>query len=122
MCGALLADDKAVFCDECNKKLGNKNTTFNKMENLLIDSNPPQKKMITETKCTCSACGNVFYYGKIDKYGQGCLMAEKNCVAGSCPCFLPLAFLGNEQFKDFNKCPKCGSKAIKKEQITHEVV
>ncbi len=39
----------------------------------------------------------------------------------SCCTGCPLGCIPKKQTKDFNKCEQCGSKAIKKEVITHEV-
>jgi len=79
-------------------------------------------KEISETKCTCEACGNVWFYGKSDE------IAEKNkkianvgkamaCCGG---CF-PALLIKDKEVIDLNKCPKCGSRAVKKEIVTHSV-
>lgn len=88
-------------------------------------------KKIKETKCTCSACGNVWYYGKqetiqnkadrISNFGKQISNAGSDMAC--CSGCLPAAFIPKEQLKsvnDLNKCPKCNSVAIKKEIITHE--
>ena len=88
-------------------------------------------KGITETKCTCLACGNIWYYGKgeyLQNIGQNMINSANRhgnaandllCCAG---CW-PAAFLPKNQevpVKDLNKCPKCNSMAIKKETVTHD--
>jgi hypothetical protein len=75
-------------------------------------------KKVTETRCTCQACGNVWHYGAaeaFENFGNAMSDAGKACT---CPC----CCMGSKKTtKDLNKCPKCGSKANKKEQITHEI-
>ena len=95
--------------------------TFNKIETL-PKRNSIAPKRIQETRCTCSACGKVWYYGKTDVYNNFSKQlrnAGKNISGVSCCCW-PMSYMGREE-TDMGKCPGCGSKAIKKEQITHEV-
>lgn len=89
-------------------------------------------KKITEIKATCKACGNVYYFGKnaemdykfkkIDNFGKSLENAGTDMMCcGGC---LPAAFAPKKQkdaLVDPAKCPKCGSKAITKEKVTHEV-
>ena len=79
-------------------------------------------KIIKETKCTCSSCGNIWYYGKQEKLeSKGAAMENlgKNmmCLSGC----LPAALIPDKKTIDLNKCPKCGSRAIKKEIVQHMV-
>lgn len=89
-------------------------------------------KVIVETKCTCKACGNVWYYDKRDEQmykaeklqeaGNNLSNAGKNmmCCGG---CF-PAAFIPEKntpKIKDLNVCDKCGSKAVEKETVEHHV-
>ena len=95
--------------------------TFNKIETL-PKRNGIAPKRIQETRCTCSACGKVWYYGKTDVYNNFSKQlrnAGKNISGASCCCW-PMSYMSREE-TDMGKCPGCGSKAIKKEQITHEV-
>lgn len=89
-------------------------------------------KKIKETKCTCKACGEVWYYGKqeaIENFGErmkniGNQMSNTGSDMMCCTGCLPAAFLPRKQEKevrDLNQCPKCGSKAVKKEEVVHEV-
>lgn len=87
---------------------------------------------LKETKCTCQACGNVWYYGKgeyLENKGQRMINSANRhgnaandllCCAG---CW-PAAFLPKNQeipVKDLNKCPKCNSSAVKKEEVIHDL-
>ena len=79
-------------------------------------------KKIKETKANCKACAHASFYGKLDAFtnannAMGNLGKSMMCCGGC----LPAVLIPNKKVVDFNKCPKCGSKAIKKETITHEV-
>jgi len=74
-----------------------------------------------ETKCTCQACGNIWYYGKkeaveakltgLNKFGDTLIRIGHGGIAWLIP---------ESGKKDIvNKCPKCNSSAIAKEQIMH---
>ncbi|WP_078429851.1 hypothetical protein [Alkalihalobacterium alkalinitrilicum] len=89
-------------------------------------------KKIKETKCTCKACGNVWYYGKEDvtkNFGEklqnlGNEMSNTGKNMMCCTGCLPALFIPEKNLKevqDLDKCPKCSSKAINKEEIVHEV-
>lgn len=79
-------------------------------------------KEIKETKCTCEACKNVWFYGKTEER-ENAMNALSNagkammCCGG---CF-PSLLIKDKEVRDFSKCPKCGSKAVKKEIVTHQV-
>lgn len=80
------------------------------------------KKQITETKCSCQACGNTWFYGKKEQREN----AAANCsnagkAMACCGGCLPAAFIGDKEVKDLGSCPECGSKAVEQEQITHYV-
>lgn len=80
------------------------------------------KKQVQETRCTCSACGNVWYYGKREVFhNAGNLLSNATKDLYACSCCFPLFFLQGKEVTDVNKCPNCGSRAIQKEQITHDV-
>lgn len=89
-------------------------------------------KKIKETKCTCKACGKVWFYGKeeaMQNLGDkmqnlGNSMSNTGSDMMCCSGCLPAAFLPQKQtkdVKDLSKCPECGSKAIKKEVVVHDV-
>lgn len=89
-------------------------------------------KQIKETKCTCSACDKVWFYGKeeaihnfgkkLENFGNPMSNTGKDMMCcGGC---LPAIFIPSKQEKevrDLNKCPNYGSKAVKKEVVVHDV-
>jgi hypothetical protein len=83
----------------------------------------PKPKTIKETKCTCTACGKVWFFGMKDAV-ENASNALNNfnkqmlCCGG---CFLPSLLMKEREVKDMNKCPQCGSRAIKKESVAHEI-
>jgi DNA-directed RNA polymerase subunit RPC12/RpoP len=109
---------------ENTEKKGNpqdEKISFNKIETL-PKRNGIGPKRIQETRCTCSACGKVWYYGKKDVYNNVSKQirnAGKTISGASCCCW-PMSYMNREE-TDMGKCPSCGSKAVIKEQITHEV-
>ncbi|MFA5792205.1 MAG: hypothetical protein WC884_04215 [Candidatus Paceibacterota bacterium] len=79
-------------------------------------------KEISETKCTCISCSNVWFYGKQDEQEQN---LNKMATVGkgllACSCCLPALLIPDKKIVDLAKCPKCGSKAVKKENVVHHV-
>lgn len=78
-------------------------------------------KQVLEYECTCTRCNKVFYYNS-DEYLKNLsdkllasglsdlslgLLKPKAAVAGS---------LVDAKVKDFDKCPNCGSIALRKEE------
>ncbi|MDD5341468.1 MAG: zinc ribbon domain-containing protein [Patescibacteria group bacterium] len=101
--------DEAIFCRYCKTKFDNTPVAGNIAPN-------NQGKKIQETKCTCQSCGNVWYYGKKDLKEN----ARNNLGCYRLGCY----GAGNVYHKNivnFDKCPKCNSRAIIKEQINYEV-
>jgi len=91
-----------------------------KKQEFLARKNAPKK--ITENRGTCQSCGNIWHYGKEEKW-ENASNAMHN-VSKSMMCCTgcwPAIFLSDKKITDFSKCPKCGSKAVKTEQVTHEV-
>ena len=66
---------------------------------------------VRETRCTCAACGNVWYYGKEEVQKNSAAKMHQVGKAMMCcgGCF------------PVDKCSKCGSKAVRKEIVTHHV-
>jgi predicted nucleic-acid-binding Zn-ribbon protein len=79
-------------------------------------------KWIKETKNTCKACGNVWFYGK-QEVKQQKAAAMQNAGKGMMCCggCLPAALIPDKKVIDLSKCPKCGSKAVVCEKVTHRV-
>lgn len=104
----------------------------NKTDRFSMNSQNQKKRTIKETKCTCQACGNIWYYGKEDSiknvgekmesFGNSLSNTSKDMMCcGGC---VPALFIPEKQekdVKDLNQCQKCGSKAVKKEEVTHVV-
>ena len=87
---------------------------------------------IIETKCTCKACGNVWYFDKRDEDEVKARKRENSANAMSnvgksmmcCGGCFPALFIPDKKtvkVKDLDVCEKCGSKAVEKEQVEHEV-
>jgi predicted nucleic-acid-binding Zn-ribbon protein len=87
---------------------------------------------IREMKCTCQACGNIWYYGKqeieqnrlAETHNAGAALSNCGksmmCCGGCAPAlFIPDA--SRRAVKDLDKCPKCGSAALVKEVVVHRV-
>lgn len=86
-------------------------------------------KEITETKATCKACGNVWFYDHADKtknFTDKMDAVGDELIKNSCCCLLfPLGALfqlaPKKKVVDLNRCPKCSSKAVHKEEVIHTV-
>jgi DNA-directed RNA polymerase subunit RPC12/RpoP len=74
------------------------------------------------TKCICKACNKVWYFGKEEvreKRSNQLHNASKGMMFCS-GCF-PAVLIRDKEVKNLNKCSNCGSKAIIKEKIIHNV-
>lgn len=82
----------------------------------------PAVKEVKETKCTCASCQNIWYYGKLEASQQSANkmsnLSKNLMCCGGC---LPALLIQDKAVIDLDKCPKCGSKAVKKEIVTHHV-
>jgi DNA-directed RNA polymerase subunit RPC12/RpoP len=99
--------------------------------NLVIVEQSPQYfststkkvKIVKETKCTCNTCGNIWYFGKqdtLESFSNAMGNAGKSMMClGGC---LPAIFIPDKKVINLDKCPQCGSRAISKEIVTHEVL
>jgi len=81
-----------------------------------------EHKKIREIKSTCKACGNTWYYGKEEiKEQQQAKMESAGKSLMCCGGCLPALLIPSKKVIDLDKCPKCGSRAIDKEEVVHEV-
>lgn len=89
-------------------------------------------KKIKETKAMCKACGHVWFYGKQEErenkglkmQNAGSEMSNAGKDLMCCGGCLPALFIPEsktKEVKDLNKCSECGSKAVKKEKVVHDV-
>ncbi len=91
-------------------------------QRILEEEKERLKKVIQETKCTCSACGNIWYYGKQEESEQKRNIQNNKAKAmACCTGCLPALLIPSKKITDMDKCPKCGSRAVKKELVSHEV-
>lgn len=79
-------------------------------------------RKIRETKATCGACGNVWHYGKAEQLqSTGAAMQnvgkDMMCLGGCAPA----VFIPEKNAVDLGKCAKCGSRAVTREVVEHEV-
>jgi hypothetical protein len=138
-CVAVTSQGK-VYCKKCFEKMNSKQHTLETVTDPAsqqpINSNSktmeqiPEKfgpsikqgKIIKETKCYCSACGNLWYFGKQDELeSAGNAMSNVGKEMMCCTGCVPAAFLPDKKVIHLDKCPKCGSSAITKEIVTHVV-
>lgn len=89
-----------------------------KMKNKGSDGHQMTKK-ISETRCTCNSCQNVWHYGMKDVLSN-LGAASDNCGNTASPCGC-CGGASKQKIVDLDKCPKCGSRNIKKEKVVHEV-
>ncbi|MCC6290856.1 hypothetical protein IT398_02225 [Candidatus Nomurabacteria bacterium] len=105
---------------------GVRNIKFPSMPRRLTNNEKKElhrNKEVRETKCTCVACDNVWFYGKSDirlenQKKAGNQLKVMACCSG---CWLPAIALPHQRVIDLDKCPKCGSKSVKKEEVVHYV-
>lgn len=92
------------------------------MDSFKLGQKGKEIKEIKETKCTCEACQNIWFYGKVDE--REAFLNKMSNVGKSMSCCggcAPALLIKDKEIKDLNRCPKCGSRAVKKEIITHHV-
>ncbi|MGB7957227.1 MAG: hypothetical protein WCF77_00065 [Minisyncoccia bacterium] len=87
-----------------------------------MQSTETKKKAITETKCTCNQCGNVWYFGKKDKAAAtGAAMANCGKSMMCCGGCAPALLIHDKKVTDLKQCPKCQSRNVKFEEVSYEV-
>jgi hypothetical protein len=94
--------------------------------NLSEETSPQStdKKLVEvrETKCSCSACGNIWYYGKEEvQKNKAAKMHQVGKAMMCCGGCFPALLIPNKEVVNLDKCSKCGSKAVRKEIVTHHV-
>lgn len=82
-----------------------------------------QKVAITETRATCMACGDVWFYGKEE---EDQVRREGGQFLLETACCLPMACCSPtlhrpESTATLTICPKCNSSAIQRDKVTHYV-
>lgn len=80
-------------------------------------------RRVTEKRGTCAACGNTWFFGKLDEMDAlgAQLQNTGKALSVCCSGCLPALFIPDAQAKDPYRCPRCGSKAVKIEQVVHNV-
>lgn len=79
-------------------------------------------RRIRETRATCGACGNVWHYGKADQLqSAGAAMQNAGQAMMCCGGCVPAAWMPQKNVIDLGKCPKCGSRAVTRRIVEHEV-
>jgi predicted RNA-binding Zn-ribbon protein involved in translation (DUF1610 family) len=80
------------------------------------------RRKIKETKCKCKSCGKIWHYGKTEVLNSA---ADNLSTFGKdmmcCTGCMPALFIPDKKVTDLNKCPNCGSKAIYKKEVIHEI-
>jgi len=120
-----MANDKPKTCSNCGKKLTFLNTTKKEYKGGILcakcATKIPESK-ISEIRATCQSCGNIWHYGKSDEVQNiGSAMQQAGKAMMCCTGCVPALLIPTKQVVDYNKCPKCGSKAVKKETVVHEI-
>ena len=111
-CGASLSG-ASNFCINCGSAVA---------DTAKVADVPKSRKKITETRCTCRTCGDVWHYGKSDELeSAGAAMSNLGKSMMCCGGCLPAAVIPEKKVVDLGRCPKCGSRAVSKEQVVHEV-
>lgn|SRR5487761_631555 len=119
-------------CALCGKKLNLLNTSLLKREGGRICSSCAFKtikeeknatpKNIKEIKATCNACGKVWHYGKQDSWNQtASALSNAGKSMMCCTGCVPAIFIKDKKVTDLKKCPACGSRNVKTEEVNYEV-
>jgi predicted RNA-binding Zn-ribbon protein involved in translation (DUF1610 family) len=81
-------------------------------------------RKVKEMRATCSACGHVWHYKwgeefqkKMDNFSTE--SSKLGCNLMTCGCLN--AFMQPKRTIPVGRCPKCGSSAISRETVTHEI-
>jgi len=111
-----------LFKKENGKIYLEKNLVSRESSHTKLSSYKNKATIITETKCICNSCQNIWYYGKSDvmiSRANDSLNRGKELLC--CTGCLPALFITDKVVVDHNKCPKCGTRSITKSTISHYV-
>jgi len=112
----------APLCVVRKVKEKNKSMAFFKKNKQEAATVQPKAKIIKETKCTCNACGKIWNYGKKDMDEQkSAKLANAGKAMMCCGGCLPALLIQDKKVVDLAKCPQCGSRNIKSEDVSYEV-
>lgn len=116
-CGKEISD-KAEFCPNCGYPI---ESDYEDYEDYEEDKEIISAKHIYECTCHCLSCGNEFSYTNVDiaknKSGRWVDIASThNLISGSnIEKAIALNHKQESYQMDFNKCPNCGSRKLRKE-------
>jgi hypothetical protein len=119
-----------TYCYICNKKLSFWNTSLIKRAGNRICTDCVFRnkddvrglKQISETRVTCSNCGNIWHYGKneeLENTSNNLINLGKTLMC--CTGCLPALLISDSKTVSFDRCQKCGSRAVTKEKIIHDI-
>ncbi|MDO8537697.1 MAG: hypothetical protein Q7S21_02330 [archaeon] len=77
----------------------------------MVDKLWKKDSTISETKCTCRACGNVWHYRKNEELSKRAQKSCSNCGFKS--------YAGGQDLTE--NCPKCNSKNFSCEDVKYEI-
>jgi len=74
-----------------------------------------ERKVIMQYKCTCLDCGATWKYGYDEAEQVESDRHKQNFKSTFEMAFIPLMAIPDKYIRNLNKCPRCGSQNIKKE-------
>ena len=104
-----------AFCPNCGRKLPEGQKLCPECSDAAAKTPPAQPRRILETICTCGSCGHVWSY-KQDIVES----AKANLQNVGTPIVLFRNCIPSQEAVALNKCPKCGSRALRKKEIRRE--
>ncbi len=78
---------------------------------------------VKEWKCKCNECGKTWHYLASDKFSQDTGELGKDLIQSTACCCNPFGILIGglrQKQKDFNQCPNCNSKNVKKQKLYYK--
>lgn len=104
-----------AFCANCGKKLPEGQKLCPECSDAAAKTPQAQPRRVLETGCTCSSCGHVWAY-KQDVIEP----ASADLQNAGKPIVLFRNCIPTQEAVALNKCPKCGSRSLRKKEITRE--